>query len=124
MAGPGLALDVLAVDEDFLTQAISDQRREIHDLDAILRSGGETAAIGRRDGIAADFRVSRNIEQGEYAAANALAAFQHLHLEAVLFERQRRLQAGEACAYDDYVWIAVAGRPGTARQAGGEGRSG
>jgi hypothetical protein len=113
MSGPGLALHMLAVDEQFLTQAVHDERREVHDVDAVLPSGGDAAAVRRRDGLATDFRMARNVEQGEHAAADALAAFEHQHLEAVLFQRQGRLEAGEACADHDHVRLAVAGGPGT-----------
>ena len=73
MAGPGPALHMLTVDENLLTQSIGDQRREIHYFDAIPLSGGEAAAVSRRYGIATDFGMTRNVEQGVDAAADALA---------------------------------------------------
>ena len=110
MGGPIGELHMLAADEQRLPGAVGHEAlRDVDDLDAVALRGGDRTAVGVGDAVAADFRVSRQVEQRVHPAADALAALEHAHLEAVLLEHERGLEAGEAGADDDDIRVARAG---------------
>ena len=112
-------LDVFAAEEELLAGAVlHEPRRDVHDLDAVALGGGDGAAVGARDAVAARLRMARQVEQRVEAAADALAPLEQPHLEPVLFERERGLEAGEARADDDDIGVARAGGAQAGREAG------